>query len=66
MVSVQVSVRVPAEPAEVRGVEQRLRRLKVEVVQNQQGVRESGFPETVVAQVAARARLLREESAELV
>ena len=64
MVLVQVLVRVPVEPAEVPEPGQRPRRLKV--VQDQQVVRESGFPETVVAQVAARARLPREESAELV
>ena len=58
---------MPVEPAEVQGVEQRLRRLKAvgEAVQDQQGVRESGFPETEAAQVAARGRLPREEPAEL-
>jgi len=68
VVLVRVSVRVPVEPAEVPEPGQRPRRLKAaqEVAQDQQVVRESGFPETVVAQVAARARLPREESVELV
>ena len=63
MVSVPDSVQESAGPAEVRGAGQRPRRLKVaqEVAQDQQVVRESEFPETVAAQVAARGRLPREE-----
>ena len=68
MVSVRVSAQVAVEPAEVRGAEQRLRRLKAvgEAVQDRLWVRGLGFPETEVAQVAARVGLPREESAELV
>jgi hypothetical protein len=55
-------------PREVPEAGQRPRRLKVaqEVAQDQQVVRESGFPETVVAQVSARALQPREELADLV
>ena len=56
------------ESEEVPDAGQRLLRRKEaqEVVQARLRVREAGFPETVVAQVAARARLPREDSAELV
>jgi hypothetical protein len=65
---VLVSAQEPVELAEVLESGQRLLRRKEaqEVVQDQQVVRESGFPETVAAQVAARGRRPREEPAELV
>ena len=68
MVWARVLVQEPVESAEVRGAEQRLRQLKAvgEAVQDRLWVRGLGFPETEVAQVAARVGLPREESAELV
>ena len=65
MVWARVSVQVAVEPAVVRGAGQRLRRLKAvgEAVQDRLGVRESGFPEKEVEQVAARVGLPREELA---
>ncbi len=72
MVWARVLVQESVESAEVRGAEQRLRQLKAveeaveEAVQDRLWVRGLGFPETEVAQVAARVRLPQEELAELV